>query len=297
MATGWYPGAEVIPGVVSYSPGGEPKVGFCDHAAGGFYNTLRRASFWNSAGYSVHFGVSRLGQVCQLVNIFDRAWGQGRLGPIITWLPYNTMDRRNPNEYLISIEHEDWVVENGVAHGVPGSQWTEEEYQATLALKQWCIEQITSVSRFARNSLASHHMFDGVNRVNCAGSYWRNEYHDRQWLDLSGGPEDMFTIWSKEVVEIPNLVQGVNAPSLRQLFGLPLEHNDWDFEFSTVGDAVVYHGIPTADNRRAGRIRGDDQLVRVRLSNNTGACYVQCLTGATRVWVAPRGYHTPQAVW
>lgn len=296
MATGWYPAAEHITGVTTFSAGGEPKVGFCDHAAGGFYSTLRRASFWNNAGYSVHFGVSRTGAICQLVNIFDRAWGQGRLGPIVSWPPYAAMGYRNPNEYLISIEHEDWELVDGQAKAVPGSQWTEEEYQADLALKRWCIQEISTVMKFGYDSLASHHMFDSVNRAECAGRYWRDEYHDRLWSDLSG-VDEMFVIWSKEVVEIPNLIQGINTIYPRQLLGLPGDQNDWDFEFSIIGDAVIYHGIPVEHNRRAGRIRGDDKLVRVRLSNNTGGCYIQCLTAATRIWIAPRGYHTPQAVW
>lgn len=301
MATGWYPGAEVISGVVSYSPGGEPKVGFCDHAAGGFYNTLRRASFWNSAGYSVHFGVSRQGQVCQLVNIFDRAWGQGRLSPIVTWPPYNAMSRRNPNEYLISIEHEDWVVEGGVAHAVPGSQWTPEEYQATLQLKQWCLQEMASVLKFEYDSLASHHMFDSVNRANCAGFYWRNEYHNNQWSVLSGGSQedDMFTIETTDSYEMPQISNGVTiAFSIRDFLKLPSDKNDWDLEFSVSpgGDITVWHGIPDVADRRAARVRGNDQLVRLRLSDNTGSCWI---TGnqASRVWIAARGYHKPEATW
>ena len=190
MPDGICPFAEWIPGVDSFSPGNGGRVGFCDHTAGGFLSTMRRASFWNGAGVSTHFAIGREGAIVQLVNIFDSAWAQGRLGPQVTWLAYGTMRMQNPNLYLISTEHEDAVSVNGVTRFIAGSEWTPEQYEADLAVKRWCVEEVRRVTgedllRFGIDSLAGHHMFDSVNRAECPGRFWRNEYRLRLFDDLT----------------------------------------------------------------------------------------------------------------
>jgi len=185
---GWMPGAERINGLTRYSPGGEAKVGICSHTAGGYLRTMRNPDFWNdSAQCSVHFAIGRKGEKIQLVNIFDRAWGQGRL-TTVTWPPYANMGYRNPNEYLISIERED--VEEIDGRTVYLSDWPEVQYQALLEIHRWCRQEIAAVKgvdvlRFGIDSLAGHHMFDNVNRVNCPGPVWRNEIRQRLFNDLT----------------------------------------------------------------------------------------------------------------
>lgn len=196
MADGWCPFAERINGVTTFQPGGNVRVGFCDHTAGGFYSTLRSAAFWNGQGVSTHFGISRKGEVCQMVSILDTAFAQGRLGPTVTWAPYAAMNRDNPNLYLISTEHEDVETVNGQTRYIPGSQWTEAQYAADLKVKRWCIEEIKRVTHqdlmhFGLDSLAGHHMFDGVNRAECPGRYWRDEYRARLFADLTGTTEEI----------------------------------------------------------------------------------------------------------
>ena len=183
------PFAEWIPGVTTFNPGHLDRVGFCDHAAGGYMSTMRRASFWNGAGVSTHFAVGRDGSIIQLVNIFDTAYAQGRLGPAVSWKPYQQMGWSNPNMYLISTEHEDW--ENG--HAVPGSEWTQAQYDADLRLKRWCVDEVKRVLgkdllRFGIDSLAGHYMFDSVNRAECPGRFWRDDYHGRLYADLTEAP-------------------------------------------------------------------------------------------------------------
>ncbi len=196
---GWCPFATQVEGVTQFTIGGETKVGFCDHTAGGFFTTLADGGFWNRQGYSVHFGISRKGEVCQIVNIFDTAWAQGLdsrgqpVGPTspgITWLPFDQMGKRSPNNYLISTEHEDYELVNGVSHSIPGSQWTDAEFDADRRVKAWCIAETQRVKgadlmKFGIDSLASHHMFDPVNRAYCAGAYWRNEYRQRLFAALT----------------------------------------------------------------------------------------------------------------
>ncbi len=127
---GWAPFAEQVEGVTTYSSEPLHAVGFCDHTAQGFYSTLKSAAFWNNAGVSTHFGVARDGRVCQMVNLFETAWAQGRdsrgqpVGPTspgVTWPPFAEMGKRNPNTYLISIEHEDAETVNGRTVFIPGS--------------------------------------------------------------------------------------------------------------------------------------------------------------------------------
>lgn len=190
MANGICPFARQVYGVTTFSPGNGGRVGFCDHAAGGFFGTMLSSAFWNGAGTSVHFAISRDGEVAQLVNIFDTAFAQGRLGPSVTWPPYAAMGSSNPNGYLISTEHEDWTLVNGKATAVPGSQWTAAEYAADLKVKRWAIDEVKRVTgenlmRFGLDSLAGHFMFDGVNRRECPGLYWTQDYRQRLFNDLT----------------------------------------------------------------------------------------------------------------
>ena len=180
------PFAEQIRGVTTFNPGHIDRVGFCDHAAGGYMTTMRRPSFWNGAGVSTHFAVGRDGSIIQLVNIFDTAYAQGRLGPQVAWPPYQLMGGASPNLYLISTEHEDWAD----GHAVPGSEWTPAQYDADLRVKRWCVDEVKRVlgkdlMRFGIDSLTGHYMFDGVNRVNCPGLYWTRDYRQRLYADLT----------------------------------------------------------------------------------------------------------------
>jgi hypothetical protein len=197
---GWCPFATQVEGVTKFTTGGEAKVGFCDHTAGGFYTTLADAGFWNRQGYSVHFGISRKGEVCQIVNIFDTAWAQGLdsrglpVGPTspgVSWAPFAEMGKRSPNNYLISTEHEDHELVGGVARAIPNSQWTQAEFDAGVRVKRWCIEEMgrQNLMRFGIDSLASHHMFDPVNRSYCAGKFWREDYRWALFAQLEGGAE------------------------------------------------------------------------------------------------------------
>ena len=193
------PFAEQIAGVTTFSAGNGGRVGFVDHTAGGFLSTMRSAAFWNNAGVSTHFAIGRDGAVIQMINIFDTAWAQGRLGPVVIWPPYATMKLEtgssNPNQWFISTEHEDAENVNGVTRFIPGSEWTPAQYDADLRVKRWCVEEVRRVLgvdllRFDLDSLAGHYMFDGVSRAECPGRFWRNEYRARLFADLTAPQED-----------------------------------------------------------------------------------------------------------
>lgn len=194
MTDGICPFAEQKLGTTSQNPGYVDRVGFCDHAAGGFFNTMTPA-FWNQMQTSTHFAIARDGRIAQFVNIFDTAWAQGRIpdDSKVSWAAYDTMDRHNPNTLLLSTEHEDWFIDQtGKARAVPGSEWTPAEYEADLRVKRWCIEEVKRVTgkdllRFGLGSLAGHHMFDPRDRAECPGRFWRDEYRERLYNDLTGG--------------------------------------------------------------------------------------------------------------
>lgn len=282
-----------------YSAGYIDRVGFCDHAAGGFYTTLCDPNFWLQSGVLVHFGISRKGEIVQLCNIFDSPFAQGRLGPVVTWpyyydtaKPYRQV---NPNYLFISTEHEDWELVNGSARAVSGSFWTEAQYDADLKVKRWCIEEVSRVKgldlmQYEMDSLTGHHMFDGVNRANCPGIYWRLEYRERLYNDLTKvEEEEMFVRWGGEANpgfwngRIPAEAQGAGA---RNDWMLPLEAKSIELEIFLLSGAVdVMDGASTgkAFYAQAGFQHGrvlldkDGNFWMKRLQENTQIDKMVCL--------------------
>ena len=184
MTRGICPFATLITGIKTQEPGAPARVGFCDHVAAGYMETMRRPSFWNDEqGTSVHFAIGKAGEIIQFVYIFDTAWAQGRLGPRVTWQPYETMAREtatgNPNAWLISTEHAGW----------PSEEWTPAMYESDLRLKRWCVAECRGAGmdllRFGLDSLTGHYMFDGAARANCPGPHWPQA---RLFADLTAAP-------------------------------------------------------------------------------------------------------------
>lgn len=257
MTDGICPIAEFIPGLidgVSYLSYGGPRVGFCDHTAGGYMSTMRNPGFWNANRVSAHFAIGRDGSVIQLVNIFHTAFAQGILHNPITWPPFDTMQAEtgtpNPNWWLISTEHEDQTVTNAV--------WTPEQYASDLAVKKWCVEEVRRVLgqdalRFEVDSLAGHFMFDPVNRSYCPGSNWPRS---QLYRDLTIAPEDddMSTV----IDSWPQFWQGLQLAG-----GQSRRVNIWaDFTPNQgpkqveieVGMAKGYLVVKNGDGKQAGRV-------------------------------------------
>jgi hypothetical protein len=209
---------------------------------------MKNSSFWNSARVSTHFAISKSGEIVQLVNIFDTAWAQGRLGPLVTWPQFDAMGRGNPNGYLISTEHEDETELN--------MSWPEAMYEADLRLKRWSIEECRSrgldILRFGIDSLAGHYMFDSVNRVNCPGKGWPRE---RLFADLTRveGPEvyHQHDAWALEDLRLA----GGNRMRIdaRTAFRLPRQARRISIEWlAKRGYGLVSHGDATGQAGRFG---------------------------------------------
>ena len=227
MPDGICPFAEFIPGVMGQGPAMTAWVGFCDHTAGGFLSTMRRVSFWNDPNgdgsgadrVSTHFAVGRKGEILQMVNIFQQAWAQGRdargqpvgpSSPNITWPPFAKMGMANPNNYLISTEHEDAETRDGRTVFAKDCEWSKAQYAADVRLKRWCVQEVKRVTgqdllRFGVDSLAGHHMFDPTNRAECPGKFWRGD-RTKLFRELIGG-EDIMKVfvgvapfWNQQMV-------------------------------------------------------------------------------------------------
>lgn len=162
---GWYPAADVVVplpyfGYPAGEKGGNNILAVVHHIAEGHWATLINPDFWASrnggTGGSVHFAVSKSGQVAQFVDIWDAAYGNGIVkNP--TWPPALN---GNPNEKTVSIEHE----------GFTGEAWPEAQYQASLKLTDWILGR--ALIRATPDTVIGHYRIDSVNRANCPGSGW-----------------------------------------------------------------------------------------------------------------------------
>lgn len=300
MTDGLCPFAEQIRGgdqLIGWSPGYVDRVGFCDHTAGGFFSTMTRVSFWNdpngdgntSDAVSVHFAISRQGDILQVLNIFDTAFAQGRLGPTVSWPPYAAMGRRNPNGYLISTEHEDAFSLNGRTVFIPGSEWTGAMYDADLRVKRWCVEEVARVKgldllRFGLDSLAGHHMFDSVNRAECPGRFWRDQYQRRLFDDLTGG-EDVYTPHNAvaqwfEGREFPDLVIG-GLMQVRNDLSLPMAARLVRLDvYMGAGGLLVRH--PSGEVAGVVEDGEGHAIIDVRIGDD-GTCLFETLGAPTRI--------------
>ena len=299
MPLGWAPFAERIDGVYMYTPGGENKVGICSHTAGGYYRTMLDIDFWNiSAKCSVHFAISRKGEIAQLVNIFDRAWGQGRLNQP-SWPPYPQMNYRNPNEYLISIEHEDAETINGQT--VFFGSWTQAQYDASLKVHKWCREEIAYVKgvemlRFDMDSMAGHYMFDAINRANCPPAKWKNEYRQGIYTSLINQETDMaFHRYAHGFADFNladlapyqnrfNILDNLQMP--QEAAGQLVKLQVWNL--TKTGEVIFYDHEEHGSGNEAGRVYNYG-IVEV-IAGAQGQVAVLGSDGATQIRVSPLCY-------
>lgn len=144
-------------------------IAIVDHIMSG---TLAGTDSWfqNTASkVSSHFGVGKNGEIHQYVDINNVAWSNGVVDqPSWPLLISNV----NPNNYTVSIEHE----------GQSGDQFTEAQYQATLALHRWLID--TFNLQVNENTIIGHYRIDSVNKADCPGSGFPWQ---RLFSDLKGG--------------------------------------------------------------------------------------------------------------
>lgn len=176
----WYPYNDVVVplpwfGYPAGEKGGNNILAVVHHIAEGGWSTLINRDFWASrnggSGGSVHFAVSKSGQVAQFVDIADSAYGNGIVANP-TW-KYATPG--NPNEKTVSIEHE----------GFTGEPWPEAQYQASKKLTDWILGRALMPAN--TDTIIGHYRIDSVNRAQCPGSGWPIA---RLLAELNGTEED-----------------------------------------------------------------------------------------------------------
>lgn len=152
-----------------------PKIlGICNHTTGSGGSKSSVINWFNNpkAQSSSHYLICRSGEIIQFVEDYDTSWCQGIVNKPTSKL-YQDMGGKNPNSYLIGIEHEE--LERGM---------TEEQYQATLWLHKHLIEKHNIP--ITRYNIMGHYELDSVNRVNCPGT---NFPWTRLMSDLTVRPE------------------------------------------------------------------------------------------------------------
>lgn len=149
------------------------RVAICDHIMQG-YMAGTFARFNNpKEQVSAHFGVSRKGQTVQYVPLDRWAYGNGIMqNPdlSIDWLAAcyaNGVEAKqvNPNRRTISIEHE------GFPDGAKDVGLTEIQYQASVKLHRWIMNQFPSILP-DRKHIIGHYQITGLDRANCPGPFF-----------------------------------------------------------------------------------------------------------------------------
>lgn len=141
--------------------GGQPVLAICDHI---MQSSIESADDWfrNPASEaSAHFGVARDGRIWQWVALENTAWTNGIINKpdmSVDWIARCVTQKLNPNTYTIGIEHE----------GMSGQPMPEKQFQTTLALHKWLIQQYGIP--LDRAHIIGHYQIDSVNRAGCPGT-------------------------------------------------------------------------------------------------------------------------------
>jgi len=177
--------------------GGHQVIAIVNHIMQG---TLAGTDAWfnnPAAKASAHFGIGRDGTIHQYVKLGNAAWANGAVrSPSWPLLKKGV----NPNLYTVSIEHE----------GYSGDKLTPEQYQATLALHKWLIEELDL--EVNRDTIIGHYRIDSEWKAGCPGPGfpWERLFKDLQELpgtpilgQAEATPEQLKAFWKKHNPEAP----------------------------------------------------------------------------------------------
>jgi len=155
-----------------------------------------------AAKASTHYLVTKKGEIYQLVNDEDTAYGAG----IVNQPDWKLYDGSNPNYYTLHIEHE----------ALTGESLTEPQYQATLNLHRELIKRWSIPAD--REHIIGHYRIDSINRKNDPGPNfpWERLFRDLQGPVSSQGRvkimvtrelngyiiENQTYVWVRELAEI-----------------------------------------------------------------------------------------------
>lgn len=151
-------------------------------ASGGFQTATQVAEFFHAdtGGHkSVHFIVGRDGSVIQVVRLQNGAGGNCCLeaNHDVYWDIFKSR-YGNLNRCTISIEHEDWTVNNT-------QTMTSEQIDASFTLVKWLVNKFN----IPVSHIKGHNTLDPISRQHCPGSTYPMEQL-MQELNNQPPPED-----------------------------------------------------------------------------------------------------------
>lgn len=154
--------------------------GICDHVMDG---TMASAVAWfqNPASQvSAHYLVGLDGRVVNMVPVSagatKKAWAQGITTPGSQWTPI-VPNGANPNNYLVSIEHE--------GHPFDANFMNDKQYAASLELHRMLVGMFHIP--VDADHIVGHYRFDHINRANCPGPKFPFQ---RLFTDIPNAAED-----------------------------------------------------------------------------------------------------------
>ncbi|WP_340395307.1 N-acetylmuramoyl-L-alanine amidase [Paenibacillus sp. FSL E2-0177] len=147
--------------------GGHIPIAIVNHISGGTMSSMD--SWFQSSGNlvsSAHFGVSKLGEIHQYVDITKMAWCNGITVDSIPKAKaaiVKEQEPTNPNKYTISIEHE----------GMDGSL-TEAQFAASVWLHKFISDEVKRLYGKAiildEKHVIGHFQIDPVRKPYCPGA-------------------------------------------------------------------------------------------------------------------------------
>ena len=157
---------------------------------------------------SAHFVVSQKGEITQLVDITEKAWGNGKIRNSSSEIvnKYFSTGNDDGNLYTISIEHE------GVWKNTKGALTALQE-KATTELIRYIVSEVKRLYGkdipIDRKHIIGHYEIDSINKPNCPGALFP---FDRIIANLT-------TPTAVKVLSIGSRVQLNRAPLYLSSFG------------------------------------------------------------------------------
>lgn len=212
--TGRFPGA-TWRGTPNFWEGHRARRAVCIHINQGSFE--ESIAWMAKNGTSAHFEVGRAGQVAQLVDTDDSAWGNGLSYEVMSakWLcPHGHVVKpawklleapHNPNLDTISIEHE----------GFSGKPWTLSQRRATVGLLVWLGRKYPDLVPYVVGStLIGHYHLDPIDRAGCPGTTAQLDLLASEANQILGADEPWVHAWQARGVMLPRDRQGWAIPQL-----------------------------------------------------------------------------------
>jgi N-acetylmuramoyl-L-alanine amidase len=158
---------------------GIKPIAICNHISAGTKSSMRNWFNDPASQVSSHFDVGRDGSIWQYVRIEDAAWTQGLSKDMyaVSKAPIVKDMNCNPNLYMVSIEHEGYVIKDDAGnviedHGLNG-ELTEPQFWASCWLHryimEYCNNKFGSNTGLGEYNVTGHYLVDPRRKPYCPG--------------------------------------------------------------------------------------------------------------------------------